>query len=63
MPDEIDASTEQAEKELNKLIARRPVPYSPLNLSGVCFHCGKKTGQERRWCNVQCRDAWELNRL
>ena len=63
MPDEIDASTEQAEKELTKLIARRPAPYKPLNMSGVCFHCGESTGQERRWCNAHCRDTWELNRL
>lgn len=62
MPDEIDAATDQAEAQLLKLIARRPVPYTPFNASGICFNCGEKTGPERRWCNARCRDTWELNR-
>lgn len=63
MPDEIDAATDQAEAELIKHIARRPIPYQPMNASEVCFSCGAQTGPERRWCNARCRDTWESTRL
>ena len=29
-------------------------------LSEVCLECGELTVAGARWCNVDCRDSWQL---
>ena len=35
--------------------------------TGVCLYCGTRLLTARRWCDVDCRDAWDheqqLNRM
>lgn len=35
-------------------------PEGPAE-TGHCLHCGE-TLTGKRWCNADCRDAWELTR-
>jgi RNA polymerase-binding transcription factor DksA len=30
------------------------------NSDGHCWFCDAEIGHERRWCNAECRDGYEL---
>ena len=60
--DVIDIAQDQAET-LRKIAinnARRKI--NTANPIGTCWHCGEKTGKERRWCNADCCSDWERDR-
>ena len=59
--DELDAAFE------NEDIARRAAIESTsaagralIGTSAVCLECGGLTVAGARWCNVDCRDTWQL---
>jgi hypothetical protein len=37
--------------------AKGPVP------NGICYHCGETVVDELRWCDAECRDAWQRDKL
>jgi len=41
-------------------IARTAPPAQQGN--GYCWHCDQDWDDLRRWCDADCRDAWEQNR-
>ncbi len=55
--DEVDAANEHVERERAALLARRK-PAGPV-ACGACHFCGAEVHGEARWCDVECRDAWE----
>jgi len=65
MADEIDVvdGIEQAIKD-GKIrdMRRQAAKLDTTNPGGICLSCEEKTGPDRRWCSVECRDAWETNR-
>ena len=57
MPDEIDLGTERAELERAAAATiRRPVGPAP---TGRCHYCDEILDDARRWCDADCRDAWD----
>jgi hypothetical protein len=51
---------EEREREMRDdavALARR-LAAAPVPLSARCLHCGDPT-DGRRWCDAECRDAWE----
>lgn len=58
MADEIDIAQEREEElRAEALKKRKPVVRMP---GGECLYCADKLPVTRRWCNSDCRDAWEL---
>lgn len=57
--DEADLAQEEIEREQDRLMRiRRPVgPQS----TGECLWCGEPLPDGRRWCDAECRDAWEAH--
>lgn len=57
MSDNLDIAAEREEIDRNIAMAtKRPVGPEP---TGECLHCGEAVEDPRRWCNSDCRDAWE----
>ena len=56
--DEADATAERAEKEAPYLIAASRRPTGPV-ANGRCHYCDDIVPDEARWCNHECRSAWE----
>lgn len=42
------------------LIALRSAPKGPVAV-GECLFCETPLPQPHRWCDSQCRDAWEAD--
>lgn len=51
-------SQERAEKEAPHLIAASRKPEGPT-ATGRCLFCDEILGDNQRWCDGGCRDAWE----
>lgn len=60
MADEVDVTQERIEREIEimrRAIAAMREEAKPI---GECLWCGEVLDDGRRWCNAECRDAWEL---
>jgi len=57
--DRADAVT-RAELEAAIAIARANLVQAPY--TGRCLYCGAVTDAKRRWCDAECRDAWEVEK-
>ncbi len=60
MADEADVTQERIEREIE--IMRRAIAAmcEETSATGECLWCGETLDNGRRWCNAECRDAWEL---
>jgi hypothetical protein len=58
--DEADAGNAIAEVLLGARLAVRK-PNGP-EATGECFECGEELAGGKRWCDSDCRDAWEKRR-
>ena len=38
----------------------RSTLYNTGNPSGLCWSCDAKIGNERRFCDKDCRDDWQI---
>jgi hypothetical protein len=57
MADIADVANETLELELaGALRARRP--EGPA-FTGFCLFCNEPMGKNMRWCDSECRDAWQ----
>ncbi len=61
MPDDIDRAQErdlqyQADMEADR---RYRASQGGLAYTGCCHYCGAITGGGRRFCDADCRDAWD----
>ena len=59
--DEADLSQDRAEREAPYLLAASRKPVGPV-ATGRCLICGEIVGDTQRWCDGDCRDAWERMR-
>lgn len=59
MADEIDRAQERIEREHALILAQR-MPAGPA-ATGECLWCGEPLAPGLRWCDADCRDAWEAN--
>lgn len=63
MADVIDQSDITQQKILDAKIQNITCkPLDTSNPTGICWasDCEQVTGKERRWCDADCRDAYEL---
>ena len=62
MADEIDiAQAREQQHREDALRNKKRKPEAPQR-GGECLYCNDKLPVTRRWCNAECRDAWELER-
>lgn len=57
MSDDLDIAAEREELERSFAQTIRK-PAGPI-ATGRCLYCDEITGEERRWCDAGCRDAWQ----
>jgi hypothetical protein len=56
--------SEDKDYENQQIISDRMVqaainkPIDMSNPSGMCYWCDEETGNERRFCDTECRDLW-----
>ncbi len=60
MCDEADIAADQ-EELMRQLALRVRRPLGP-EWTGFCANCGEFVEQPLRWCNVECREDWELRK-
>ena len=58
MADEADKTAERAELEAPALIAASRRPAGPV-ANGSCHWCGERVPEPMRWCDADCRNAWD----
>jgi len=59
--DEADKTAERAELEAPALIAASRRPAGPV-ANGSCHWCGERVPEPMRWCDADCRNAWDAAR-
>jgi hypothetical protein len=57
MSDDIDRAQNEVERSLGEALRSRKV--SGPSPTGRCLYCDDITGDEQRWCDAGCRDAWQ----
>jgi hypothetical protein len=60
MADDADRADAQIEQQLE---AARSVRQPSLSYTGRCHYCGAITGGGRRFCDADCRDDWQRDRI
>jgi hypothetical protein len=57
MTDEADRASQEVERDLAEAMRlRRPV--GPV-ANGRCHYCDEALDDDMRWCDIECREAWE----
>ena len=59
MPDFADLGSAREELD-RKLALEARAPAGPA-ATGVCLCCGELLTNKRRWCDAECRDAWQAD--
>ena len=57
MADEMDRASEAEELFREADLSQRK-PAGPA-FTGFCLHCDEEVQYPRRWCDAECRDAYE----
>lgn len=57
MADEVDRADQEVEYYRADALRRRR-PEGPV-ANGRCHYCDEPVTDGMRWCDVDCRDAWE----
>ena len=60
--DDIDDANEEAEAQLQEIIAQRPKPQPIPPGNGRCWVCEITVTGGRRFCCRECADQWERGR-
>ncbi len=55
--DEADIADIQVQRDLAAALANRK-PSGP-EATGKCLYCATEVGKNMRWCDAECRDAWQ----
>lgn len=58
MADIIDEANDRAQRFLEKALANVPKPKKLVGI-GLCLNCGEAINDERRFCDVACRDEYD----
>lgn len=59
MADEADRAQIEIEREIERLTRHRRPPGPEA--TGHCLWCEAPLPDGRRWCDAECRDAWEAS--
>lgn len=62
MADEIDRA-QAREQQLREAALKHHRKLEAPSQGGECLWCGDKLPITRRWCNADCRDAWQQHVL
>ena len=57
MSDNLDIASDREELARNMAINLKR-PAGPA-ATGRCLHCDEIVGDTQRWCDADCRDAWQ----
>ena len=57
MADDADRADQEVERTMNEALRKR-LPDGPV-ANGRCHYCDEPVPDGMRWCDVDCRDAWE----
>lgn len=60
MPDDFDRASDQEEMQRVQALNLRK-QEAPAS-TGFCLYCEEDVPPSRRWCDTDCRDAWEKYR-
>ena len=59
MADFADLGSAREQQDLALALAqRKPAGPAPM---GYCLCCGEAVDDGRRWCDAECRDAWQAD--
>lgn len=61
MADEADLAQEHIEREMALILAARRKSDAP-EATGECHWCTEAVTNARRFCDADCRDAWQRSR-
>jgi hypothetical protein len=59
--DPLDRASEV--EELQRQVALTNRKQEAPKVSGTCLFCEEKIAPERRWCDRECRDLWEMENV
>lgn len=59
MSDEIDATNDRVLLEAELAIKNIRAAKPEAEATGECLHCNELVPEGRRWCDADCRDAWD----
>lgn len=60
MADEVDSSNDNILLLTEAAIRKMAGNNKPEAVAtGECLFCAEELGNERRWCDAECRDQWE----
>lgn len=59
MADFADLGADREQQDLALALAQRK-PAGPAP-TGYCLCCGEAVDDGRRWCDAECRDAWQAD--
>ncbi len=60
MADVIDRASDQEDLMRQSALNFQRKQAKPAAVAtGFCLYCDEPTKPEQRWCNAECRDAWE----
>lgn len=59
MADFADLGADREERD-RALALKLRAPEGPA-ATGVCLHCGEALCDGLRWCDAECRDAWQVD--
>jgi hypothetical protein len=57
MVDEVDRADQEVEHALARALSKRR-PEGPA-ANGYCHYCDEPVADWMRWCDIDCREAWE----
>jgi hypothetical protein len=60
MTDIVDKANDFIEEQINKTILKCKTAVPLHAARGVCLNCDQPLPLQRRWCNANCRDEYEL---
>jgi RNA polymerase-binding transcription factor DksA len=61
MADEADVANDRLEKILQARIEEAQWQLNNVTSgTGECWNCGEEVDANRRWCNAECREDWQV---
>lgn len=57
--DDVDITQERLEREQKALETRISAAKPEAVATGLCLWCDEVLDPKKRWCDADCRDAWQ----
>lgn len=59
MSDEVDVSNDRWEWYVSMKIRENAASKTVADYTGACLYCEASVPEGHRWCDADCRDAWQ----